>query len=325
MPPAKSRKVLPSTSVRVAPVALSTKIGTTSVLARATTASLRAIQSREIGPGISVRIRIECSTCVSCVLERGRAPFDRHREPRARSPSHRTIRSGARGVDHGRLERHRPCDRRGSRRRRPRHLDRVARSRAGRARGRPPDRASTSADPTTASDVVASHVGRHGRLDVLVNAAGVAHSERVGETSIAAFDAQVALNLRATVAVCTAALPELRANRGLIVNVASILGLHGDPALAVYSATKHAIVGYSRSLGEALRNDGVRVTALCPGYVATPFTEDAAAARAAGRDGAAGRLRARRADAARAEPADVRPRARARPAREHRPAPDAVD
>ena len=140
MPPAKSRKVLPSTSVRVAPVALSTKIGTTSVLARATTASLRAIQSREIGPGISVRIRIECSTCVSCVLERGRAPFDRHREPRARSPSHRTIRSGARGVDHGRLEWHRPCDRRGSRRRRPRHLDRVARSRAGRARGRPPDR-----------------------------------------------------------------------------------------------------------------------------------------------------------------------------------------
>ncbi len=128
-------------------------------------------------------------------------------------------------------------------------------------------------DPTTASEVVSSHVGRHGRLDVLVNAAGVAHSERVDETSIAAFDAQVALNLRATVAVCTAALPELRASRGLIVNVASILGLHGDPALAVYSATKHAIVGYSRSLGEALRNDGVRVTALCPGYVATPFSE----------------------------------------------------
>jgi NAD(P)-dependent dehydrogenase (short-subunit alcohol dehydrogenase family) len=113
---------------------------------------------------------------------------------------------------------------------------------------------------------------RHGRLDVLVNAAGTARAERVDDVSREAFDAQVALNLGATVAVCTAALPALRASRGLIVNVASILGLQGDPALAVYSATKHAIVGYSRSLAEALRGDGVRVTALCPGYVATPFT-----------------------------------------------------
>jgi NAD(P)-dependent dehydrogenase (short-subunit alcohol dehydrogenase family) len=130
-------------------------------------------------------------------------------------------------------------------------------------------------DPRAAAVAVSSHIERHGRLDVLVNAAGIAWAERVGDISIEAFDAQVALNVRATVAVCTAALPELRASRGLIVNVASILGLQGDPALAVYSATKHAIVGYSRSLAEALRRDGVRVTALCPGYVATPFTEPA--------------------------------------------------
>ena len=69
-------------------------------------------------------------------------------------------------------------------------------------------------DPTTASDVVASHVRRHGRLDVLVNAAGVAHSERVGETSIAAFDAQVALNLRATVAVCRRRCPSCARTAG---------------------------------------------------------------------------------------------------------------
>jgi NAD(P)-dependent dehydrogenase (short-subunit alcohol dehydrogenase family) len=127
-------------------------------------------------------------------------------------------------------------------------------------------------DPGAAAIAVSSHMDRHGRLDVVVNAAGVALPERVGDISLEAFEAQVALNLGATVAVCTAALPELRATRGLIVNVASILGLQGDPALAVYSATKHAIVGYSRSLAEALRRDGVRVTALCPGYVATPFT-----------------------------------------------------
>jgi NAD(P)-dependent dehydrogenase (short-subunit alcohol dehydrogenase family) len=131
------------------------------------------------------------------------------------------------------------------------------------------------ADPRAAAIAVASHLDRYGRLDVLVNAAGVARSERVDDISIEAFDLQVALNLGATVAVCTSALPALRASGGLIVNVASILGLHGEPALAVYSATKHAIVGYSRSLAEAVREDGVRVTALCPGYVATPFTAHA--------------------------------------------------
>jgi NAD(P)-dependent dehydrogenase (short-subunit alcohol dehydrogenase family) len=129
------------------------------------------------------------------------------------------------------------------------------------------------ADPASAALAVGSHVRAHGRLDLLVNAAGAARAERVDDISAAAFDLQVALNLRATVAVCGAALPHLREQRGLIVNVASILGLHGDPALPVYAATKHAVVGYSRSLGDALRRDGVRVTALCPGYVATPFTE----------------------------------------------------
>jgi short-subunit dehydrogenase len=127
-------------------------------------------------------------------------------------------------------------------------------------------------DAAAAAGAVDSHVRAHGRLDVLVNAAGTVRAERVDELTIEALDAQIAVNLRATVAVCTAALPHLRVQRGLIVNVASILGLQGDPALAVYSATKHAIVGYSRSLAEALRRDGVRVTALCPGYVATAFS-----------------------------------------------------
>jgi NAD(P)-dependent dehydrogenase (short-subunit alcohol dehydrogenase family) len=128
------------------------------------------------------------------------------------------------------------------------------------------------ADPEAGALVVASHLERYGRLDVLVNAAGLALVERVDAVTAAAIDAHLALNVRATMTVCTAALPALRDARGLIVNVASILGLHGDGTLAVYAATKHAIVGYSRSLADALRRDGVRVTALCPGYVATPFT-----------------------------------------------------
>jgi NAD(P)-dependent dehydrogenase (short-subunit alcohol dehydrogenase family) len=127
-------------------------------------------------------------------------------------------------------------------------------------------------DPGAGAAVVASHLAHHGRLDLLVNAAGLARPQRVDVITTGSIDAQLALNVRATISVCTAALPALRHARGLIVNVASILGLHGDAALAVYAATKHAVVGYSRSLADALREDGVRVTALCPGYVATPFT-----------------------------------------------------
>jgi NAD(P)-dependent dehydrogenase (short-subunit alcohol dehydrogenase family) len=78
--------------------------------------------------------------------------------------------------------------------------------------------------------------------------------------------------VRGMLLVTREAVPLIRASRGSIINLASILGLQGDEALVVYSATKHAVVGLSRSLAEALEPDGVRVTALCPGYVNTPMT-----------------------------------------------------
>ena len=65
----------------------------------------------------------------------------------------------------------------------------------------------------------------------------------------------------------------LKASRGRIVNLASIAGLQPEPGLAVYASTKHAVVGLSRSLSEELFDDGVRVTALCPGFVDTPMTD----------------------------------------------------
>ena len=233
MPPAKSRKVLPSTSVSVAPDARSTKIGTTSVLAFATTASLRAIHAREIGPGISVWIRIDCST-VLLLLARERPCTVRPSPGTARTLcAHRTIRRVARAspcsADHRWLERYRPRDRRGSAGARDARLDRLARPGPRGPRRAHTRSRSISPTPDAAARAVDDHVREHGRLDVLVNAAGVARAERIDEISTAALDLQIALNVRATVAVCTAALPHLRAQRGLIVNVASILGLHGDP------------------------------------------------------------------------------------------------
>jgi meso-butanediol dehydrogenase / (S,S)-butanediol dehydrogenase / diacetyl reductase len=248
---------------------------------------LRAIHSREIGPGISVWIRIDCST-VLLLKARERPCTVRPSSGTARTLSaHRTIRpvveriperyaggsaalvtGGSSGIGLAIVRDLLEHDV---------HVSFASRApgRAGVSSAHPI--AVDLADPAAAAAAVDEHMAVHGRLDVLVNAAGLARPERIDAISLDAFDAQIALNVRATVAVCTAALPHLRARRGLIVNVASILGLHGDPALAVYAATKHAVVGYSRSLAGALRQDGVRVTALCPGYVATPFTERALA------------------------------------------------
>jgi NAD(P)-dependent dehydrogenase (short-subunit alcohol dehydrogenase family) len=81
------------------------------------------------------------------------------------------------------------------------------------------------------------------------------------------------VNIRGMFLVTREALPMLKAARGRIVNLASIAGLQPEPGLAVYAATKHAVVGLSRSLSEELFDDGVRVTALCPGFVDTPMTD----------------------------------------------------
>jgi NAD(P)-dependent dehydrogenase (short-subunit alcohol dehydrogenase family) len=120
---------------------------------------------------------------------------------------------------------------------------------------------------------VASHRDRFGSMDLLVNAAGAGFAGPVDGYSTKRWDLQVDLNLRATFLVTREALPMLRERRGRIVNLSSILGLEGAPAMAAYAATKHGVIGFSRSLAEEVEPDGVRVTALCPGYVDTPMTD----------------------------------------------------
>ncbi|SRR6266851_261551 len=121
--------------------------------------------------------------------------------------------------------------------------------------------------------LVAEHRQRFGRIDVLVNSAGIGIAGRVEELPAKHFDLQVGVNLRGLFLVTQAAIPLLRESHGFIVNLASIAGTLPTPGLATYGATKAAVISLTRSLNEELDADGVRAIAICPGFVDTPMAE----------------------------------------------------
>jgi NAD(P)-dependent dehydrogenase (short-subunit alcohol dehydrogenase family) len=133
-----------------------------------------------------------------------------------------------------------------------------------------------AADVGNAEDcerVVAEHRERFGRLDVLVNSAGIGIAGVVEDLPAKHFDLQVGVNLRGLFLVTQAAIPLLRESHGWIVNLASIAGTLPTPGLATYGATKAAVISLTRSLNEELDADGVRAVAICPGFVDTPMAQ----------------------------------------------------
>jgi NAD(P)-dependent dehydrogenase (short-subunit alcohol dehydrogenase family) len=124
-------------------------------------------------------------------------------------------------------------------------------------------------DADACAALVAEHRGRHGRLDVLVNSAGIGIAGTVEQLPAKHLDLQLGVNLRGLFLVTQAAIPLLRESRGLIVNLASIAGTLPTPGLATYGATKAAVIALTRSLNEELDADGVRAIAICPGFVDT--------------------------------------------------------
>jgi NAD(P)-dependent dehydrogenase (short-subunit alcohol dehydrogenase family) len=121
--------------------------------------------------------------------------------------------------------------------------------------------------------MVAEHRDRFGRLDLLVNSAGIGIGGRVEDLPVKSLDLQLGVNLRGLFLVTQAAIPLLRESKGWIVNLASIAGTLPTPGLATYGATKAAVIALTRSLNEELDADGVRTIALCPGFVDTPMAE----------------------------------------------------
>jgi NAD(P)-dependent dehydrogenase (short-subunit alcohol dehydrogenase family) len=114
-------------------------------------------------------------------------------------------------------------------------------------------------------------VERFGRLDAVVTAAGVFHSEPVEQLDEATFDETIAVNLKGTYLVAQAALPHLRASKGYLITVSSVSGTMGQPGGGAYNTSKWAVRGFTQSFLQEVRGDGVRATAISPGRVATPM------------------------------------------------------
>ena len=126
--------------------------------------------------------------------------------------------------------------------------------------------------------LVAGHRERLGRLDVLINNAGVGIGGEIADQETKKLDMQLDVNLRAVYLTLRESIPMLKEagaehGKALVVNTASIAGKHGQPWLAAYSATKAAVVGLSQAAHGELAGDGIQVTAFCPAFVATPMTD----------------------------------------------------
>jgi len=115
-----------------------------------------------------------------------------------------------------------------------------------------------------------------GTPTLLVNNAGIAKWGLVHEQTLADWNANISINLTGMFLVTRAFLPAmLEARRGTIVNMSSLAGKNGVAGGAAYSASKHGVLGFSRSLMMEVRSKGVRVVAICPGSVDTPiFTRE---------------------------------------------------
>jgi NAD(P)-dependent dehydrogenase (short-subunit alcohol dehydrogenase family) len=138
--------------------------------------------------------------------------------------------------------------------------------------------AANLADEADIQRVVAAHRARWGRLDVLVNNAGVGVGATVSDVVAKRVDLQLDVNLRAVILFYRECADLLRAagaehRNALVVNMSSISGKSGQPWLSVYSATKAAVIGWTQAMNKELNGEGVKSVALCPGFVDTPMTE----------------------------------------------------
>ena len=125
---------------------------------------------------------------------------------------------------------------------------------------------------------VAAHRDAYGRLDMLMNNAGVGIGAPIGELKTKRMDLQLATNLRSiplfyreSLAMLTAAGTEHR--NALVVNTASIAGKQGQGWLSIYSATKFGVVGFTQAMNQELSGLGIKSTALCPGFVDTAMAD----------------------------------------------------
>ncbi|SCC95057.1 Short-chain dehydrogenase/reductase SDR [Thiomonas sp. X19] len=130
------------------------------------------------------------------------------------------------------------------------------------------------ADLQAAQQVVRDTEAHFGRLDLLVNNAGVMYLEPIDTADLARWQHMTQLNVLGLIATCQAALPGMRARKdGHIINIASTAGRQANPNAGGYSATKWGVVGFSESLRRETYKDNIRVTVIEPGVVETELRE----------------------------------------------------
>jgi 3-oxoacyl-[acyl-carrier protein] reductase len=124
--------------------------------------------------------------------------------------------------------------------------------------------------------LVRGTVERFGRLDIVVNNAGLGLFGPLETTTVEQWDLVMAVNARGAFLLCREAIPHLRQQElSFIVNISSVVGHKGYANQSAYSASKHALMGMTKALAKEVQQDGIRVHAICPGGVDTDLVRDA--------------------------------------------------
>jgi meso-butanediol dehydrogenase/(S,S)-butanediol dehydrogenase/diacetyl reductase len=128
------------------------------------------------------------------------------------------------------------------------------------------------ANPDAAAEIIDRCVSHFGRIDVLLNVAGILRMDNTHELELADWNRVMAVNLTATFLLCKAAIPRLLETGGNIVNVSSTSALQGMPYGAAYGASKAGVLALTRGIAVEYGKRGLRANAVCPGSIETPMT-----------------------------------------------------
>jgi len=115
---------------------------------------------------------------------------------------------------------------------------------------------------------------RHGRIDILINNAGITQDARLVKMTEAQFDTVIDVNLKGVFNCTQLVVPHmLEAGKGAVVNASSVVGIYGNFGQTNYSATKFGVIGFTKTWARELGLKGIRVNAVCPGFIATDMVK----------------------------------------------------
>jgi 3-oxoacyl-[acyl-carrier protein] reductase len=129
-------------------------------------------------------------------------------------------------------------------------------------------------DRASVESAVDQIMQRHGRIDILINNAGLTQDARLVKMTEAQFDTVIDVNLKGVFNCTQIVVPHmLEAGKGAVVNASSVVGIYGNFGQTNYSATKFGVIGFTKTWARELGSKGIRVNAVCPGFIATEMVK----------------------------------------------------